>query len=202
MNILNKPFTFKPTSRLTLTLAVSLSLSLSLLAPVQAQTLPTGAAQAPSCRVKDAELQQRFVGQCDAAGWAHGLGTAKGSNAIYTGEFSHGEKQGYGIKQWLSTGDRYIGQFKADFRDGMGVYVWGDNSSLKGYQYTGQFKHDKRDGQGIFDWANGESYAGQWVNDVQLDGYTPAQFLQAQALKAKSWQPVVAPALVPSAPKP
>jgi hypothetical protein len=167
---------------LTLTLILTTVILSSL---VNAQTMPTGAVKPPACRVKDPEIVGRYVGQCNLMGWAEGTGTAKGEIAIYTGDFKNGEKQGYGAKYWLKTGDRYVGQFRDDFRDGVGVYAWGDLSSLKGYQYTGQFKRDLRDGQGIFDWPNGESYAGRWVADAQLDGYTPTQILQAQTLYTK-----------------
>jgi hypothetical protein len=156
-----------------------------------AQTTSTRGITPPQCRVKDLELQDRYVGECDAAGLAHGLGTAKGNQTIYTGDFFHGEKHGHGTQVWTQTGDRYVGQFSHDLRDGLGVYVWGEQSSLKGYQYIGQFKQGVRHGKGIFDWPNGESYAGAWSEDKQLDYYTPTQILQSNTLNAQQWQPAV-----------
>jgi hypothetical protein len=151
-----------------------------------AQTIPTYAVKAPECRVKDVELQGKYVGECDPSGWAQGKGAAKGVDASYTGEFKDGEKHGYGVKMWTKTGDRYVGQFKKELPDGLGMYVWGEKSGYFGYQYIGQYVQDKRHGQGIFNWPNGEGYAGRWVDDAQTEGYTPTQIQQAQETDAKA----------------
>lgn len=141
------------------------------------------------CSVKDTELQGIYVGECDANGLAHGMGTAKSMTTMYTGEFFHGQKHGKGTQRWLDTNDQYTGQYSHDLREGVGIYIWGDTSPLKGHQYIGQFKQGARHGQGIFDWPNGERYAGAWENDEQTDYYTPTQILQSQTSIAKDWQP-------------
>jgi hypothetical protein len=153
---------------------------------VTAQTIPTYSVKAPECRVKDAELQGKYVGECGPLGWAQGKGAAQGAQAAYTGEFKDGEKHGYGVKIWTKTGDRYVGQFKHELPDGLGMYVWGEQSGYFGYQYIGQYVQDKRHGQGIYHWPNGESYAGRWVDGVQTEGYTPTQIQQGQEADAKA----------------
>jgi hypothetical protein len=153
---------------------------------LQAQTIPNQAVRAPECRVKDPELQGKYVGECGVLGWAQGKGTAQGLIAAYTGEFKDGEKHGYGVKYWNKSGDRYVGQYKRELQDGLGLFTWGEKSGYFGYQYTGQFKQDKRHGQGIFNWANGEGYAGRWVDDAQVEGFTPTQIQQGQETDAKA----------------
>lgn len=153
---------------------------------VNAQTIPTYAAKAPECRVKDPELQGKYVGECSVLGWANGKGAAKGADSAYSGDFKDGEKHGYGVQIWTKTGDRYVGQYKNELPDGLGMYVWGEKSGYFGYQYIGQYKQDKRHGQGIFNWPNGEGYSGRWVDDAQTEGYTPTQIQQGQEADAKA----------------
>ncbi len=152
---------------------------------VVSQTLATGAVKAPECRVKDKELQGKYVGECNASGWAQGKGAAQSADAAYTGDFKDGEAHGYGVKIWTKTNNRYIGQYKNGLPDGLGLFTWGDKSGYLGYQYIGQYKQDKRHGQGIFNWPNGEGYAGRWVEDAQIEGYTPTQIRSGQEADAK-----------------
>jgi hypothetical protein len=64
----------------------------------------------------------------------------------------------------LDNGDRYIGEFKNNDRNGQGAYTFVD-----GRQYVGQFKDGNYDGFGTFIFPNGEKYVGQW-KDSQRNG--------------------------------
>jgi hypothetical protein len=155
-------------------------------AGIAAQTYPTALVKAPECRVKDADLQGKYVGECSPSGWAQGKGTALGSLATYTGDFKDGEKHGYGVHLILKTGDRYVGQFKNGKQDGLGHLAWGEKSESAGFYYIGQYKQGKRNGQGIYHLPGGDSYAGKWLDDKQTEGYTPMQVQQIQEQHAKA----------------
>jgi hypothetical protein len=59
-----------------------------------------------------------------------------------------------------SNGEKYIGEFKDDKRNGQGTFTWPD-----GEKYIGEWKDDKRNGQGTDTYSNGEKYIGEWKDD-------------------------------------
>ena len=67
----------------------------------------------------------------------------------------------YGTFIW-PVGDKYVGEWKDDKRNGQGTYTWGDSSQWKGDKYVGQWKDGKKNGQGTYTFANGNKYLGQW----------------------------------------
>lgn len=53
--------------------------------------------------------------------------------------------------------------------DGWGIYEWKSGSS-SGDKYVGEFKNGYRDGVGVYTWHNGDKYVGYWTNGV-INGY-------------------------------
>ncbi len=126
---------------------------------------------ASACRVLDPELVGRYSGGCNADGLAEGKGIAQGQ-AEYVGEFKSGRKHGYGVKSW-PWGDRYVGSFVEDAKEGEGIYIWGPKAANAGDSYTGQYLCDRRHGRGVYQWASGERYEGTWDSDRMTGPATP-----------------------------
>jgi len=149
------------------------ALLLTIASPVYGAT-PAG------CAVLDPELQGTYTGDC-VDGLAHGSGEAVGTFAQYQGGFSHGRKQGRGIKTWATSADRYEGDFVDDRKHGRGTYTWGSRSAWAGERYVGEYHEDLRHGQGEYHWPNGDRYAGPWEADRPIGPPTPRMFARARA---------------------
>lgn len=137
-----------------------------------------------SCKIVDPDLADGiYRGGCKD-GWADGYGevniyemsgvhensVAHEKNAVissYRGDFLAGKKHGKGVKV-MPNGDRYTGDFVDDYRDGRGVYVWGDKTPWAGDRYEGEYRRDQRNGWGVYLWNSGDRYEGPWENDLRM----------------------------------
>ena len=153
----------------------------------------------------DLELIGEFVGNCDDEGLADGYATIRSNKgrASYTGQFKRGMKNGFGLKTW-PNGDVYAGTFVNDFKDGEGIYRWGNESPSAGDVYIGQFRQDLRWGLGTYHWANGDVFSGEWQADKYMGVATPMQQIQIKqdAALAVAMQPgvIVCRNLIPPQP--
>ncbi|XP_029971306.1 junctophilin-1-like isoform X2 [Salarias fasciatus] len=75
-----------------------------------------------------------------AQGKRHGLGVENKGRWIYRGEWSHGYKGRYGVRQSLNTPARYEGTWSNGLQDGYGVETYGDGGTYQG-QWTGGMRH-------------------------------------------------------------
>ena len=70
---------------------------------------------------------------------------------------------GYGTYTYASgkwAGQKYVGEWKNDNKDGNGTYTWASGS-----KYVGEYKNGSRHGQGTHTRANGTIvHSGEWVN--------------------------------------
>jgi hypothetical protein len=64
----------------------------------------------------------------------------------------------------FANGDKYVGEFKGDKRNGQGIYT-----NVNGAKYAGQYKDNKRSGQGTQIYADGDKYVGEW-KDGKVNG--------------------------------
>ncbi|XP_028283269.1 junctophilin-1-like isoform X1 [Parambassis ranga] len=77
---------------------------------------------------------------CWAQGKRHGLGVETKGRWIYRGEWTHGFKGRYGVRQSLNTPARYEGTWSNGLQDGYGVETYGDGGTYQG-QWTGGMRH-------------------------------------------------------------
>ncbi|XP_030258194.1 junctophilin-1-like isoform X1 [Sparus aurata] len=75
-----------------------------------------------------------------AQGKRHGLGVETKGRWIYRGEWAHGFKGRYGVRQSLNTTARYEGTWSNGLQDGYGVETYGDGGTYQG-QWTGGMRH-------------------------------------------------------------
>ena len=62
---------------------------------------------------------------------------------------------------WTSaSGDKYVGEFKNDLRNGNGTYTF-----ASGEEYVGEWKDDKKIGKGTLTYADGAKYVGEFKDD-------------------------------------
>ena len=65
----------------------------------------------------------------------------------------------FGTYTWPS-GQKYVGEFKDDDRQGRGTQTWPD-----GRKYVGEFNVGKFHGQGTHTWPDGNAWKGYFMND-------------------------------------
>jgi junctophilin len=65
-----------------------------------------------------------------AQGKRHGLGVESKGRWLYRGEWSHGFKGRYGVRQSLNTPARYEGTWSNGLQDGYGVETYGDGGEF------------------------------------------------------------------------
>lgn len=107
-----------------------------------------------------------------------------GELGVYMGtRWPDGTKQGLG-QTLFPNGDCYAGEYKANKRDGKGVFWWQEaavvycgewsNNARNGYgrivypdgsRFLGEWKQNKKHGRGRYSYADGSSYDGIWVHD-------------------------------------
>uniref|UniRef100_A0A3B4FA42 Uncharacterized protein n=1 Tax=Pundamilia nyererei TaxID=303518 RepID=A0A3B4FA42_9CICH len=66
-----------------------------------------------------------------AQGKRHGLGIETKGRWIYRGEWTHGLKGHYGVRQSVNTPARYEGTWSNGLQDGYGVETYGDGGKIK-----------------------------------------------------------------------
>jgi len=149
--------------------------------------IPAFGVEINSCKILDPDFAQgNYQGSCKA-GFADGYGEVEVHSksdvvSSYHGDFLAGKKHGKGIKV-MPNGDRYEGDFRDDYREGHGIYVWGNKSPWSGDRYEGDYVRDKRQGFGVYQWNTGDRYEGEWKNDQRL-GLSVMEQRRAQAAKA------------------
>ncbi|XP_037131829.1 junctophilin-1-like [Syngnathus acus] len=75
-----------------------------------------------------------------AQGKRHGLGVETKGKWIYRGEWTHGFKGRYGVRQSQNTPARYEGTWINGLQDGYGIETYSDGGTYQG-QWTGGMRH-------------------------------------------------------------
>ena len=108
---------------------------------------------------------------CPSSGYFHNcFGTytfADGDK--YVGEWRDDKRNGQGTFTF-ADGDKYVGEFKDNTKHGQGTYYHLADDEFKVAKYVGEFRDGKRNGQGTFTFADGRREVGEFKDGV-LDGY-------------------------------
>ena len=62
-------------------------------------------------------------------------------------------------------GEKYVGEFKYDMKNGQGTSTWPN-----GEKYVGKYEDHSRNGQGTYTWPNGAKYVGEFRNNMPTRG--------------------------------
>lgn len=79
----------------------------------------------------------------------------------YTGERKDGFFEGLGTYAW-DDGEKYEGEWRSGMYNGRGTYTWAG-----GDRYEGEWKTEAFEGQGRYTWASGSYYEGEWKGGVK-----------------------------------
>uniref|UniRef100_A0A146M3M8 Alsin n=4 Tax=Lygus hesperus TaxID=30085 RepID=A0A146M3M8_LYGHE len=80
----------------------------------------------------------------------------QGQASVYVGEWLLGQKHGYGVLNNLCTGEKYLGLWSGNLRNGPGLSV-----TLDGIYYEGTFSQDILTGRGVMVLDDGTHYDGE-----------------------------------------
>lgn len=94
-------------------------------------------------------------------GMQHGHGVLRADNFMYIGEFRNDIMHGYGVLDNSDTGEKYLGMFSDNKKNGHGISI-----TMDGNYFEGNFIGDKFCGNGIAVFENGSYYEG----DLTFDG--------------------------------
>lgn len=95
-----------------------------------------------------------------------------GNGNKYEGQFVEGNRHGRG-KLEKTNGDVYIGFFREDIMEGLGIYKW-----ASGNRYEGEFKNNKPNGRGSL-----VSHEGKKINGLFKDGKLEKTLTDSKHLK-------------------
>ena len=71
---------------------------------------------------------------------------------------------------WLTSDEKYEGNWEDNFQSGFGAHIWLDGSTdnkLLRNRYVGYWKLGQRYGKGTFYYSNGSKYEGEWKENFK-----------------------------------
>ena len=117
-------------------------------------------------------------------GKPHGHGMLKqgrfmGSGAsVYNGEWSLGVKCGYGVMDDIISGEKYMGMWNNDMKNGPGCAV-----TLDGVYYEGTFSHNKMSGKGLMMFEDETIYEGHFADVGVFSGAGALKYANGDRLE-------------------
>ena len=120
---------------------------------------------------------------CPSSGYFHNcFGTYSWYDGDkYVGEWKDDKKNGQGTYT-SAGGDKYVGEYQDDMQHGQGIYTYASGS-----KYIGGYKDGKKNGQGTYISTNGEKYVGEF-KDGKLNGYAIQYSADDSILKEGIWK--------------
>ena len=104
-------------------------------------------------------------------GSIYGYGKIKWENGnLYDGQFKKNHIFGDGYMVWYDLLEKYIGKWKNDKQNGLGIHIWyepkGELKEMRN-RYVGEWEDGIRHGYGVFFYSNGAIYEGEWRNNMK-----------------------------------
>jgi hypothetical protein len=113
--------------------------------------------------------------------WTNCVGTARGLNGRYVGEWKDGHYNGYGTFTLLNGG-KYVGEWRDDKPNGRGAFTWPD-----GRKYVGEWNDGKNNGLGTVTLPDGRRFVGEWKDD-KADGQGVQYGSDGTILRSGFWR--------------
>lgn len=141
----------------------------------------------PRVRARGAVEMRHGVGECAwskgdvyfgewRANVMQGIGVSLFRGARYEGEYSNGQRHGFGTGH--DAGTTYVGQWSADVQQGLGAAQYAD-----GRAYSGEWNEGLRHGRGVLTTSAGERMEGLFRDNV---------FVESASIAPSFWSTVSA----------
>jgi len=90
---------------------------------------------------------------------------------FYEGAFTSDKKCGSGVMNWISSSEKYSGNWEENSQNGWGTHIWleakGEGGKFLRNRYEGEWVSGERCGSGVFFYANGAKYIGEWDKNMK-----------------------------------
>lgn len=90
------------------------------------------------------------------------------SGDIYVGKFYEGKKHGIGDYTW-ADGNRYIGNFYQGNLEGQGAYYFFASRKVNPDKYVGEFRNNKFNGVGVYTYSGGSALTGLFKDGKKVE---------------------------------
>lgn len=115
----------------------------------------------PRMKAEDWQWRARALGLKYKGAALEDLDRAILDLATYEGRRnSAGQREDRQAKCFFANGDAYYGEYVADLKHGVGMYIFANGSA-----FLGEYCEGKRQGQGVLMFPDGSCYEGAFVND-------------------------------------